>query len=972
MQDTKKSLELVYSSSIEDRLKLCDSVSYNSQLQRIEIPYFTLKDRPSNIGKGISFVRFRNYKEGFPKYASPSKKEAGDYHTPLYYPKQLIQDFNSKSLSKYSNTIVLTEGEFKAITATLCNLACVSFAGITLHAHFVEHHQREFVQLVEAIKHRVVNVVLLYDADGVSITAKDGSLTNKRLLDFQQSANQFFKILSDLPTKKKLQLFVGHIQHEQKGLDDLLNSLSYNDRKECVRQLKNPNEKAKGVAYFNLLKLNKSNYKKQLNKLFPCRKIEQFIKAHKEELNKEYFTFYHTSEHHKRRYPIGYKLEDAERGILWAESSYYNSFNDSINKVTTSSEYIKYLSENAQDIRKAIKAKGKVLVQAPTGAGKTRLVEELKNSWERVILLVPTRAIAKQQINYTLYIGGERVSDNVIETTDIVSTFAKIKQGDLINQHDFDDSLLVIDEAHEMYKSFNYRADECCMLELVTKQFKHSLCLSATPCLPFFYGLGFSLMSYTQSLPKTKILDIRLYSDRTNKNGSVSYNKLIKDIISESRKNDRKAYIFHLSKDNHIIKEIHDNDPNTMLLTGDTSRNKYKDKFDTILKNECAFIGGYDTLLVNSVLESGASFQDTNIDIYIIGSTDESQIIQALSRFRKLEGNRFILYTRKKDYQNFYNEPKDNLKELEHECNLSKYNFFGNGDIKSSLDAEIKTYKNDFSLVKTFSSYEQIRVSSQSTWQMLGHLVKSTQIEIGSIREIEPARAVTEKEVKELESDFLIQGKLVHEKIVSSAIKSIKDKRTLGSLSKFGKGFKYFFSMEAKSEQWTIKDNEKKLLKLIIYCKDLAIKLDLPSENLYTFLDALLQYFDNDIKDYKLIESIILFNVLFARQQDIDKLSNKGKAIEFAQLIELAKSKASRITINDLKANKYFKRLSRNKRAFYLKVLAISDKVKQIIKDSHTMQKTIEHTGNRNVFDVPYSSIRKKKTSFDVATAGGT
>lgn len=970
MQDTKKRVESQFLDGIRNRLSLCKSIKYNSRSQRLEIPYYYLSGKTYKVGKGIDFVRYRNYKIGLPKYTSPSKKVVGDYYTPLYYPKQLIRDYNTNNLKSYSNTIVLTEGEFKSITACLCGIACISFAGITLHSHFTSFHQREFTQLIEAINARAVNIVLLYDADAVTIKNKQGEFTNKRLLDFQNSAINFYKLLRELPTKKKLKLFVGHVDHEKKGIDDLINSLDLKERKQCANELKDPGDKTNKKRYFNLLRLSSSNYKKQLNKMFPCRKLDYFINSNKEQLSKEHFTFYHTSETHKKTYPIRYYLQDISNGVMWAESAYYSEYTNKINSCIKSSQYIKYLSEKVEDIRNEIKINSRVLVQAPTGAGKTTLIEELKDSFERIILLTPTRAIAKQQKGYTLYIGGSHVSDNLKDTTDIVSTFAKVLQSGLINQNDFDNSLIVIDEAHEIYKSFAYRSAECAMLEYLVRQFNNVLCLSATACFPFFYSLDFSLMTYTQSVPRVKPLSVLLYSDRVTKNGKVDYKKLILGVIKETRERGRKAYIFNLSKDNHLINEIHETDTKSMLITGDTSRNKYKELFNSILNKERVFIGEYDVFLTNSVLEAGASFYDTDIDIHIIGSTDESQIIQALSRFRSLEGNRFFLYTRKKDFKSNTDSPQHNLKELEYECNLDKYTSFGRGDIRSSLDAEIKTFKSSFSYAKTFFELEQNRISSQNIWQLLGCLSKSTQIKITSIDVIEPPRVHKDVLPSEIKKDFLLKNGIIQERNISIAIKSIKDKRTINSLCKFDKGFDYFFDNDIDSIPLEIKKNELYLLKLIVFCKDISIKLNMIDVNVEKCFNEIVSHFKDDVlSNYKLIESTILFFALKEKPNSIQQLNNKGKAIAYKKLIELANKKNSVLNTYDLKKEKGFNRLNRNQRLFYVKIVSLYAKILSILiaksKDSPEKDDikidSPEKDDIDDLYNTPYKTIRKKK-----------
>ena len=141
---------------IKTRTGLCKSILYEEQAQRLVIPYYNLNGNSYKTEKGIDFVRFRNYSQNSAKYTSPSKKIAGEYQTPLYYPSILRSQFQNDTLK--GNTIVITEGEFKAITAVNNGINCISFAGISIYNHIREHLQ-EFTQFVNKIKGKTVNIV---------------------------------------------------------------------------------------------------------------------------------------------------------------------------------------------------------------------------------------------------------------------------------------------------------------------------------------------------------------------------------------------------------------------------------------------------------------------------------------------------------------------------------------------------------------------------------------------------------------------------------------------------------------------------------------------------------------------------------------------------------------------------------------------------------------------------------------------
>ena len=96
-----------YADEINFRLSLCDTLHYQADSQALHIPYINLEGQPYRTSRNLSFERKRIYAPTqIPKakYLSPSKAVAGNYYTPLYYPKALRTDFSKKQLRRHSTS----------------------------------------------------------------------------------------------------------------------------------------------------------------------------------------------------------------------------------------------------------------------------------------------------------------------------------------------------------------------------------------------------------------------------------------------------------------------------------------------------------------------------------------------------------------------------------------------------------------------------------------------------------------------------------------------------------------------------------------------------------------------------------------------------------------------------------------------------------------------------------------------------
>ena len=116
-----------------------------------------------------------------------------------------------------------------------------------------------------------------------------------------------------------MSFYVGHIDHEEKGLDDLLNSVEKIERSKIASELNAPKF---CKSYFNLKGISKRTYKDTINDLFPSNKLQSFLDRYKNVLIGQNFVFRHERST-GARYHVAYHLD--KNGILTAKSNFYKN-----------------------------------------------------------------------------------------------------------------------------------------------------------------------------------------------------------------------------------------------------------------------------------------------------------------------------------------------------------------------------------------------------------------------------------------------------------------------------------------------------------------------------------------------------------------------------------------------------------------------------------------------------------------------
>lgn len=181
--------------------------------------YFVTRVAPQNIKD-----------EDAPKYRFP--KGQGIYP---FFPPNLLEKFRKK---EDIDTLILTEGYFKSMCASLHGFYVVGLGSITHYADSNTHELHNDIKLLINTCH-VRKVVLLYDGDCLNISMKD--FAKKR--DLSRRPRIFYNAIMNtrdlLIDFSAVQIEFAHVKSDSlidhpKGLDDLLLTPAYKGRSEEI------------------------------------------------------------------------------------------------------------------------------------------------------------------------------------------------------------------------------------------------------------------------------------------------------------------------------------------------------------------------------------------------------------------------------------------------------------------------------------------------------------------------------------------------------------------------------------------------------------------------------------------------------------------------------------------------------------------------------------------------------------------
>ena len=289
----------------------------------------------------------------------------------------------------------------------------------------------------------------------------------------------------------------------------------------------------------------------------------------------------------------------------------------------------KHISEVTDKLVQEIKANSKLVLRAPTGAGKTRaLIEKIAPLLDgNTLILVPTRTLAKQL--------GEKygipVAEGACDTEDLmacvgakvaISTYDKAKQlGDHFTN-------IVIDEAHKLPECENYRGPAIQSLTRVMTDAKRVVLISATPP-ELYYELGFKPCEILYKSP-TKIL---LYHISTKETKEATANELAAQLTENPN---RLIIIYRNSLDGC------DNMAEILQLRGINARaihrrNADDNKFLDELIEGKPVTDAVQVVVTTELIETGFSIYAPNRDVSMIWIPDKYEpksLVQFSGRVR--------------------------------------------------------------------------------------------------------------------------------------------------------------------------------------------------------------------------------------------------------------------------------------------------------------------------------------------------
>ena len=238
-----------------------------------------------------------------PKYKFPGgSTKKGTYP---FIPPRLIEKYEAALQNKPEgriDTLVLTEGYFKAMCASVHGVDIIGLGSVTLFSD--SKTKRLYNDVVEIIKVcKPNNIVVLYDGDCTDISEKslqevlDGNQyvdLSKRPAGFLASLRKLRDLLLDFKNRREelcelFFLYVSKVRETDppKGLDDLLCDEEYKRRtEEIVRDLNSPGTPS---AYFE--RLNLRTRANKMSEVFNLTNAEQFYSRWHEQIGEHQFGF---------------------------------------------------------------------------------------------------------------------------------------------------------------------------------------------------------------------------------------------------------------------------------------------------------------------------------------------------------------------------------------------------------------------------------------------------------------------------------------------------------------------------------------------------------------------------------------------------------------------------------------------------------------------------------------------------------
>ena len=242
-----------------------------------------LKTYLKNGKREIPYVRTRLHpdheKNGLPKYLTP--RGAG---TQVFIPPLVLKAYEKQ---EPIDTLFITEGEFKAMKASMHGLFCIGTQGIHNTHERDERENRvlntEIEQLIKTCK--VKNVVLLFDNDCLTVEFEEDKDLFKRPNSFYTAVKNFREYTKHL----SCDVYFSHVRADldTKGIDDLLHSVMGNEQPIIEDVLAINKREGKYVITQNIAEKSL----KSLKSYFHINTVQEFYSEYEEILTDKKFRY---------------------------------------------------------------------------------------------------------------------------------------------------------------------------------------------------------------------------------------------------------------------------------------------------------------------------------------------------------------------------------------------------------------------------------------------------------------------------------------------------------------------------------------------------------------------------------------------------------------------------------------------------------------------------------------------------------
>lgn len=268
-------------------------IHYSEKLDAITIPYTDPEGEITLIEQGAKLIPFERLRYRIPKtfrdkdgkeksqrYSQPKKSGVYTYMTP-----GIVERFRKGEPIK---TLYVIEGEFKALAADIAfDLPFIAIGGIQ---NIKEKERNEIDDYISGVikKLKPESVMLLFDADCLNVTYKEGVDLSYRLKNFYDAIVSFREMLIPF----NINFFFGHIKTKYaeaaKGMDDLLEISEAKKRTQIKKELENLSTGEKEFMHIMLLS---PGSERKLEKHFGLSGVSEFYETYRDQILEKEFVY---------------------------------------------------------------------------------------------------------------------------------------------------------------------------------------------------------------------------------------------------------------------------------------------------------------------------------------------------------------------------------------------------------------------------------------------------------------------------------------------------------------------------------------------------------------------------------------------------------------------------------------------------------------------------------------------------------